>query len=187
MQGLYPKGFPSPAAPAAGDYDHHWFAVAGELGGKPAWVSCWRIESGESLFWDVTIARSDTSGYTSVESFTEQSAVVEPLTIRPVILQKLPAEAGPAFQEWRAGRQWHVSAGAGAPSDLLRLEIAVPAGQFAKSARFGAAEGLPWMEEALGSTTVTGTVRGQQLTNVRLIVAEATAEYREGFVPLVKS
>jgi hypothetical protein len=184
MQGLYSPGFP--LAATGDDYDHHWFAIAGQAGGHPVWVSCWRIESAGSVFWDVTVAKGGPNGYTSVESFTEQNSLVEPLAVQPVELQPLPADAGAELAGWQAGRRWRVTAGRQVAGDLLDLDISVAPGQFAKSARFGAAGGLAWMEEALGSTTASGTVAGQPLSNVRLVVAESTAEYEVAFVPLAR-
>ncbi|MFL5800693.1 MAG: hypothetical protein ACJ8CR_03025, partial [Roseiflexaceae bacterium] len=184
MQGLYPllqgAAAASPAQ-ASADYDHRWFAVAGQAGGQPVWVSAWRIEAAGGPFWDVTIARSGTSWMPA--STTEQSTMAEPLTVRELAWQPLPPAAGLGAQ--RAGTAWRITAGVQRPGDLIDLEIAVPPGQFAGSARFGALGGLTWVEEAVGAQA-TGTVQGQPLSGVTLAVAESTAEFYVEYLPLAR-
>jgi hypothetical protein len=183
MQGLYPllQGAAAGPAQTSADYDHHWFAVAGQAGGQPVWVSAWRIEAAGGPFWDVTIARSGTSW--TVDSTTEQSTVAEPLVVRELAWQALPPAAGLGAQ--RAGTAWRITAGVQQPGDLIDLEIVVPPGQFASSARFGALGGLTWVEEAVGAQA-SGTVQGQPLSAVTLAVAESTAEFYIDYLPLAR-
>lgn len=189
MQGLYPLLQGAAARPAAtgSDYDHHWFAVAGKLAGQPVRVSCWRIESAGGLYWVATIARGGGGGadYTSLISKTEADTVAYPLAVQPLVLQPLPDTAPAELAGLKTGQRWRVTAGQSAPSDLLDLTIEVLPGQFAQSTRFGAAGGLSWMEEALGSSTASGTVAGLPLTDVQLVVAETTAEYDLAFAPFI--
>src|SRR5262249_47266667 len=191
MQGLYPvlmangpAGTGAAPAQAETDFDHHWFAIAGQLAGKPVWISAWRIEGASGPHWDVTIAHSGGQDW-QVASTTEQSAAVAPLTVRPLAFQPLPASAGPALSGASAGTRWRLSAGATTARDLIDLEIVVPPGQFPDGARFGLAAGLSWVEEAVGMTA-TGTVGGQPLTNVTLVVAESTAEFYPQRLPFVR-
>jgi hypothetical protein len=191
MQGLYPllqsaavaraMGSPGPTQ-ASADYDHRWFAVAGQADGQAVWISAWRIEAPGGPFWDVTIARANGQDW-QVASTTEQSAAVEALTIRELAWQALPPTAGEGAL--RAGAAWRITAGVLRPGDLLDLEIAVPPGQFATSARFGTLGGLTWMEEAVG-VTAFGMVGRQALSDVTLAVAESTAEFYVGYLPLVR-
>jgi hypothetical protein len=190
MQGLYPAltalgvaGRSAAPTQAQADYDHHWFAIAGQLAGQPVWISAWRIEGAGGPLWDVTIARASGVDW-QVASTTEQSAAVAPLTVYPVAYQPLPASAGPAFSAARTGTRWRLSAGVAKPGDLIDLEIVVPPGQFPDGARFGLAAGLSWVEEAVG-VTATGTVGGQVLSDVTLAVAESTAEFYVEYLPLV--
>ena len=189
MQGLYPLLQGAAAghlrdgpAQASTDYDHHWFAVAGQAGGQPVYVSAWRIEAASGPFWDVTIARISGAGWT-VASTTEQSTAIQPLAVRELTWQPLPPSAG--LGAMQAGAAWRITAGVRQPGDLIDLEIAVPPGQFASSARFGALGGLSWMEEAVGKQA-SGTVQGQPLSGVTLAVAESTAEFSVGYLPLVR-
>jgi hypothetical protein len=184
MQGLYPllQGSAAGPAQAGTDYDHRWFAVAGQADGQPVWASAWRIDTANGPFWDVTIAHGSGTGW-KVASTTEQSAVVEPLAVRELAWQALPAGAGLGAQ--RAGASWRITAGVLRPGDLIDLVIGVPPGQFASSARFGALGGLTWMEEAIG-TQASGTVQGLPLSNVTLAVAESTAEFFVEYLPLTR-
>jgi hypothetical protein len=187
LQGLYlasaQAAWPTAPAQASADYDHHWFAIAGQLDGAPAWVSAWRIEGQDGPRWDVTIARG--SGPTwQVASTTEQSGAAFPLRIWPVDWQPLPASAGLASAAQRAGSAWRLSAGVSQPGDLLDLEVAVPPGQFANSARLGLIQGLEWVEEAVGTSAV-GSVLGKPLGGVVLAVAETTAEFYLQQLPLI--
>ena len=191
MQGLYlapttlgVAGTSVAPAQAQADYDHHWFAIAGQLAGQPVWISAWRIEGANGPLWDVTIARASGVDW-QIASTTEQSAAVAPLVVYPLAYQPLPASAGPASGAARAGTRWRLSAGLATPTDLIDLEIAVPPGQFPDGARFGLAAGLPWVEEAVG-VTASGTVGGQALNNVTLAVAESTAEFYVENLPLVR-
>jgi hypothetical protein len=182
MQGLYAiLGTAASPAQSGTDYDHRWFAVAGQAGGEPVWISAWRIEATGGPLWAVTIARSDTSW--AVESTTEQSTVAQALEVRELAWQPLPATAGLGAQ--RAGSTWRIRAGVAQPGDLIDLEIVVPPGQFASSARLGALGILSWMEEAVG-VQASGTVQGQPLSNVTLAVAESTAEFSVNYAPLVR-
>jgi hypothetical protein len=191
MQNLYPvlaasRSAGDSAAPtqAEADFDHHWFAIAGQVGGKPVWISAWRIEGPSGPFWDVTIARASGQDW-QVASTTELSTTVEPLSVRPLTYQPLPLSAGAAFSTANAGTRWRLSAGVASPGDLIDLELAVPPGQFPDGARFGLAAGLSWVEEAIG-VTATGTVGGQALSNVTLVVAESTAEFYPQRLPVVR-
>lgn len=171
------------AAEASPDYDHHWFAVAGQLDGAPVWVSAWRIEAPDGPRWDVTVARG--AGPTwQVASTTEQSGAAFPLRLWPLEWQALPASAGPASAAQRTGSAWRLSAGVSQPGDLLDLEIAVLPGQFANTARLGLIQGLDWVEEAVG-TSATGSLLGRPLAGVTLAVAETTAEFYLQRLPLV--
>jgi hypothetical protein len=71
------------------------------------------------------------------------------------------------------------------PRDLLDLTLMVPLGQFAKSARIGGNGITGFLEEAVG-VSATGTVQKQQLSGVRLVVAETTAEFAIQQLPLVQ-
>jgi hypothetical protein len=192
MQGLYPSSaarrLHGLAAPAAPDYDHHWFAIAGETVGTPVstpvWISAWRIEAAPSPLWDVTIAQGSGAAW-QVGWTTEASAVAEPLEVWPLAWQPLPATAGPGSSGLRTGRTWRLSAGVSQPGDLIALEVAVPAGQFANSVRLGAVQGLTWVEEAVG-VVASGTGLGKPLSNVRLVVAETTAEFYLQQLPLAQ-
>jgi len=171
------------AATPSADYDHHWFAVAGQSAGAPIWISAWRMEAQDGPRWDVTIARSVGTG-TPAASTTELSGAAFPLSVRPVAWQPLPSTAAAAASGQRTGSAWHLSAGMIQPGDLIDLEIVVPPGQFAPSARLGLIQGLDWMEEGIG-TSATGTVQRNPLTGVRLVVAETTAEFSLRQIPLV--
>jgi hypothetical protein len=188
IQGLYlaaaAQASRNLAAQASADYDHHWFAVAGQIAGAPAWISAWRIEAQDGPRWDVTIARGTGTGW-PVASTTELSGAAFPLNVRPVDWQPLPSSAAAAKSGQRTGRAWHLSAGISQPGDLLDLEIAVPPGQFAASARLGLIQGLDWVEEGVG-TSATGTVQGKPLSGVTLTVAETTAEFAIQQLPLVQ-
>jgi hypothetical protein len=191
MQGLYPAlttlgsaGTSAAPGQAQADYDHHWFAVAGQLAGQPVWISAWRIEGSSGPLWDVTVARASGVNW-QVTSTTEQSVAVAPLMVYPLAYQALPPSAGPAFGAARAGTRWRLSAGVAKPGDLIDLEIIVPPGQFPDGARFGLAAGLSWVEEAVG-VTASGTVGGQTLNNVTLAVAESTAEFYPQWLPMAR-
>src|SRR5262249_54279387 len=60
LQGLYlasaARNSRDLAAESSADYDHHWFAVAGQNEGAPIWISAWRVEAQDGPYWDVTIA-----------------------------------------------------------------------------------------------------------------------------------
>ena len=71
------------------------------------------------------------------------------------------------------------------PGDLLDLTLTVPPGQFAKSARIGGNAATGFLEEAVG-ISATGTVQKLQLSGVRLVVAETTAEFAIQQLPLVQ-
>jgi hypothetical protein len=193
MQGLYPVfGLAGTSmvlaavgpAQAEADYDHHWFAIAGQLAGAPVWISAWRIEQASGPLWDVTIARGSGTNW-QVASMTEQSAAVAPLTVRPLAYQPLPTSAGPALSGASTGIRWRLSAGQTTPGDLIDLEIVVPPGQFPDGARLGLAAGLSWVEEAVG-VAASGTVGGRPLSDARLVVAETTAEFYPQRLPLVR-
>jgi hypothetical protein len=186
IQGLYlslAQRRRAPAAAATTDYDHHWFAVAGQVEDKPVWISAWRMEAQDGPRWDVTIARGPLAEWKAV-STTEQSGALFPLSVRPTAWQSLPDTAAAAASGLRTGRAWHLSAGISKRGDLIDLEIAVPAGQFAGSARLGLIQGLDWMEEGVG-TFATGTVEGKSLSGVSLAVAETTAEFALQQLPIV--
>jgi hypothetical protein len=188
LQGLYlasaaPRGR-ALAATASPDYDHHWFAVAGQIDGAPAWVSAWRMEAQDGPRWNVTIARGAGASW-QVASTTEQSGAAFPLRVWPVAWQALPSSAAAAKLGQRTGSAWRLSAGTSQPGDLIDLEIGVPLGQFAASARLGLIQGLDWVEEAVG-TFAAGTVQSQPLGGVALAVAETTAEFALHGLPLVQ-
>ena len=171
------------AAQATADYDHHWFAVAGQRDGAPIWISAWRIEAQDGPRWDVTIARETGTNW-PVVSTTEQSGAAFPLSVWPTAWQPLPTTAAVASGQ-RTGSAWRLSAGISAPGDLIDLEIGVPAGQFASSARLGLIQGLDWVEEGVG-TFAAGTVLGKPLGGAVLAVAETTAEFAIQQLPLVQ-
>jgi hypothetical protein len=171
------------AAATSADYDHHWFAVAGQIDNEPVWISAWRMEAPDGPRWDVTIARGAGENW-QVAWTTEQSGAAFPLSVWPLAWQSLPSSAAAASGQ-RTGSAWRLSAGASQPGDLIDLEIAVPPGQFATSARLGLIQGLDWMEEGVG-TIATGTVLGQPLGGVTLAVAETTAEFAIQQLPLVQ-
>jgi hypothetical protein len=190
MQGLYlasgqAAGWHGLDAQASADYDHHWFAIAGQIDGAPIWISAWRIEAQDGPRWDVTIARGAGATW-QVASTTEQSGAAFPLQIWPLDWQPLPASAGPASAAQRTGSTWRLSAGISKSGDLLDLEIAVLPGQFANTARLGLIQGLEWVEEAVG-TSAAGSVLGKPLGGVTLAVAETTAEFYLQQLPLVAS
>ncbi len=109
--------------------------------------------------------------------------MAQPLVVRELAWQPLPASAGAGVQ--RAGSAWRITAGVAQPGDLIDLQIVVPPGQFAGSARLGALGILSWMEEAVGAQA-SGTVQGQPLSSVSLAVAESTAEFYVDYLPLVR-
>ncbi|MEO7909173.1 MAG: hypothetical protein ABIV47_05930, partial [Roseiflexaceae bacterium] len=192
IQGLYldsaARNSRALAAESSTDYDHHWFAVAGQRDGAPIWISAWRMEAQDGPRWDVTIAQGTTQGAVStwqVAWTTEQSGAAFPLSVLPVAWQPLPSTAAAAASGQRTGSAWHLSAGLIAPGDLIDLEIVVPPGQFAPSARLGLIQGLDWMEEGVG-TFAAGTVQGKPLAGVTLAVAETTAEFLLQHLPLVQ-
>jgi hypothetical protein len=187
MQGLYPafQAAATALAQTGTDYDHHWFAVAGQRGGEPVWISAWRIETQNGPLWDVTIARGGGGSYSSVpSSTTEESGVAYPLTVQLLAWQPL-GTVDPALSDLSTGQRWRITAGVSQPGDLIDLDITVPPGQFVTGARLGAAGGLSWMEEAVGVVAV-GTVAEQALSNVTLAVAETTAEFYLRYVSLVQ-
>jgi hypothetical protein len=186
IQGLYlaaARGNRDLAAPASGDYDHHWFAVAGQLEGAPVWISAWRMEAQDGPRWDVTIARG-TGPTWQVVSTTEQSVAAFPLQVWPVDWQALPSTAAAAKIGQRTGTSWRLSAGISQPGDLIDLEIAVPPDQFAASARLGLIQELDWVEEGVGMSA-SGTVQRKPLGGVTLAVAETTAEFAIQQLPMV--
>lgn len=180
MQGLRPKSFSNVPG---GDYDHHWFVVAGSItsksGTQPVWVSAWRIVSG-GTFWDVTIATGTGAGW-QASSYTEASSVAAPLAVAETLWQPVPALGSTAVRY--TGQGWHVAAGASAPGDLLDLTITVPAGQFTSGARAFPDGSLSFLEEGVGFSA-SGTVLGLPLSDVRLAVAETTAEFALSYLPL---
>ena len=182
MQGLRPV-IQAAGAPAqiGNDYDHHWFALAGTLDTGPVWISAWRIETTSGPLWDVTIAKG--SGSWSPVFKTEADTMAEPLTVDELAWQPIPGFTG-SVEPNATGTSWHLSAGTTQPGDLLDLTITVPPGQFAKSARIGGNGTTGFLEEAVG-ISASGTVEGQQLSGVRLVVAETTAEFALAHLPLL--
>lgn len=184
MQGLRPAQFAASArnrgslAQAADDYDHYWFAIAGQRNGVPIWISAWRIDDQSDALWDVTIAQG--SGAWNVTSYTDQSTVAQPLAIRILAWQPLPA--GGSQYGTSMGATFRLTAGLNQPGDLINLDLTVPPGQFTSDARLSAGNQGSVLE-AVG-TTATGTVLGQPLSNVSLVVAESTAEFYLQFLPL---
>ena len=179
MQGLRPK---SMAPVPSSDYDHHWFALAGTQatpsGPRPVWVSAWRIVSG-GTFWTVTIA----TGSAPAVSYTEASSVSAPLAVAETAWQEVPS----ITSGWNrfTGAGWRVTAGAGAPGDLLDLRVAVPPGQFASGGRAFSDDAVPFLEEGVGFSA-TGTVLGLPLSSVQLVVAETTVEFGHSFLPIAR-
>jgi hypothetical protein len=180
MQGLRPKSLtPAPL----GDYDHHWFALAGTQntpsGPRPVWVSAWRIVSG-GTYWSVTIA-AGASG--QAFSYTETSGALAPLAVAETAWQPVPALGNAPVR--MTGAAWHVTAGSNVPGDLIDLRLAVPPGQFAGGGRAFPDGTVAFLEEGVGFSA-SGTVLGFPLSDVRLVVAESTAEFAVGFVPLAR-
>jgi hypothetical protein len=84
------------------------------------------------------------------------------------------------------GTAWHLAAGALQAGDLLDLTITVPAGQLVGSGRLVGGGVTSFLEEGVG-VAAAGTVLGKPLSDVRLVVAESTAEFALQHVPLVRS
>lgn len=183
MQGLRPATLAAPGVAAqSDDYDHYWFAVAGQAGGEPVWISAWRIEDQDGPLWDVTIARGS-GGTWRATSYTEQSAVANPLAVRVLAWQPLPANATQPGTSM--GAAFHLAAGQTQPGDLLNLTLSVPPGQFVDDSRLSAGD-QGAMLEAVG-LTASGSVLGLALSNVSLVVAESTAEFYLRFLPLMQA
>jgi len=185
MQGLRPALFAASAqnrgsvAQATNDYDHYWFAVAGQSNGEPVWISAWRIDDHGDALWDVTIAQGSSTTW-GATSYTEQSTLAEPLAIRILAWQPLPP--GDSQYGTSMGATFRLTAGLSQPGDLISLDLAVPPGQFTSDARLSSGN-QGSVQEAVG-TTATGTVLGHPLSNVSLVVAESTAEFYLQFLPL---
>lgn len=176
MQGLRPRGLPTTPTPAD-DFDHHWFALAGSAAGGPVWISAWRIEQSGSPIWGVTVARGSGVSW-SVTSYTEASASATPLLVRPLLLQPLD----PILQD-STGAAWRLTAGITQPGDLLDLVVKVPAGQIIRSGRQSSIA-PSMLQEAVGFQA-SGTVQGQPIEDVLLVVAESTLELNGSFLPLL--
>lgn len=182
MQGLRPQGLPTGVG---GDYDHHWFAVTGTLatdsGPQPVWVSAWRIVAG-GTFWNVTIALG--ANPWNVTSIGEAGSAAQPLTVAEQAWQPVVSISGTPVRY--TGTAWHLAAGALQAGDLLDLTITVPAGQLVGSGRLVGGGVTSFLEEGVG-VAAAGTVLGKPLSDVRLVVAESTAEFALQHVPLVRS
>ena len=181
MQGLRP-GFLRQQPNAVqdvepGGYDHSWFALAGELvNGTAVWLSTWRIEDDVSgPYWVATVATGSGASWQIAASLTESSSAT-PLQVRELAWQPLPD----ASSDQRAATAWHIIA----PNNTFDLTLRTPPGQFTLSPRGADVLGQPFMVEAVG-TSASGTVLGQPLTNVKLVVAESTHEFYTEMLPLV--
>jgi hypothetical protein len=173
MQGIYPPVIQQPGSDPD-DYDHHWFAVDALQGTQPVRLSCWRIEQPTGPIWCVTVQQP---GAPPISATHEQPAV-QPLTVTPLTWQPQPS---PSTQ--LTGRSWHLRCGIAAPGDLLDLIIEeVPAGQFI-AARQGALSTQTPLLEAIG-LGARGTIRHRPLSQVRLVVAESSAEFPADSPPL---
>jgi hypothetical protein len=168
---------------AADDRRHDWFAVAAELDGMPIWISAWRVDTQGGPFWGLTIAQG--SGQTwQATSLTEKSAVVVPLTVGALAWQAYPEIPGSA-QNGRSTRvRWRFRAGEQQPDDLIDLEVEVPPGQFATSAGRVTLGNLTVVEEGIG-IVAQGTVRGQPLSNPKLVVGESSAGCYLQYIPVL--
>lgn len=156
----------------SGGFSHHWFALAGTLAnGKPIWLSAWRIDSGGSSVWDLTVATGSSAANTwAVQSFTDETAgVTQPLTVG-ILEWQLQPSSGSAVR--RTGQRWRLSLGSASVGDQLDLVLAVPAGQFIKSTRVGSTSSEP-MQEAIG-TQASGLIGGVALQSVSFAIGEST-------------
>lgn len=159
------------------EYDHHWFAIAATLAsGKTVWVSAWRIEYFDSPFWGVTIVSGSDQNWQIEQTLTEESGET-PLQVEILAWQPTPVVTDSSV----TGRRWRVVA----PNNILDVEISVPAGQFIGGTPFSGIGGPSQMQEAVG-TEASGTVMGETITAVSLVVAESTAEFYRTFLPTVQ-
>lgn len=177
MQGLRPSL--QPRIQETG-YDHHWFALAVELAdGSSAWISAWRIEDSVGPYWTVTIAQGQGSSWQIVRALTEGNSAT-PLKVETLSWQDIPQVFTPGQPRQSAGRRWRLTA----PDNSLNLELGVPPGQFITGPPLEGIGGPALMQEAIG-LEATGTVLGQQIKTVKLVVAESTAEFYQNFIPVV--
>lgn len=177
MQGLRPDFLRQQQTVEPGGYDHSWFALAGELAdGTAVWLSTWRIEEDISgPYWVTTVATGSGASWQIAASLTESSSAT-PLHVRELAWQPLPD----ASSDQRAATAWHIVA----PNNTFDLTLLTPPGQFTLSPRGADVLGQPFMVEAVG-TNASGTVLGQPLTRVKLVVAESTHEFYTEMLPLV--
>lgn len=156
------------------DFSHHWFCLACTLADDTsAWVTAWRIATGTSTVWCVTVATGRDATW-SVASTTEGGfAGAQPLSVEILEWQSIPAIT-PAR---RTGSRWRLRQGQATAGDALDLEIAVAPGQFISGARIATASSIP-MQEAIG-TDVSGSVGGKAIKSVAFAAAESTYSERE--------
>lgn len=180
MQSLYPN-LQQPAQPTS-DYDHHWFAIAGEVDDTPLFISAWRIESARGPRWNVTIARP---GW-AAQSFTHDLAAAQPLLVQPLGYQPLAGYGVDVPAGEQIGTSWRIQAGVSRAGDLIDIVVEVPPGQVISSSRLSALGGAGLIEEAIG-IRASGSVQGKPLITAYLVVAESTMEVfpRFAYLPLV--
>jgi hypothetical protein len=110
---------------------------------------------------------------------TEENSAT-PLKIETLNWQEIPAVLTPNQPQQSAGRQWRLTA----PDNSLNVELGVPVGQFISGVPLEDIGGPAQMQEAIGKEA-TGTVLGQAIKTVKLVVAESTAEFYQNFIPVV--
>ncbi len=178
MQGLQ-SIVPLTLAAAPADYDHDWFAIAAQLSnGTPVWISAWKNEDVDGPFWCATVALNSGAGW-SASSVTDEDIIAAPLSIRVIEWQSLPAAAGSAEG---AGVTWRLTAGVNQANDLIDMQLTVPRGQFIMG---DSLTGNGWVLEGVG-TQASGTVLGQPIGAVKLVVAESSVELPLTFLPLIQ-
>ncbi len=163
------------------EYAHHWFAIAATLeSGQKVWVSAWRIEHFDSPFWVVTIASGSGQSWQIEQAVSEESGV-DPLQVEVLAWQPVPF----ATDSRITGSRWRVVASNGV-TNILDVEIGVPPGQFIEGKPISGIGGPSQMQEAIG-TDVSGTILGEPISSVSLVVAESTADVAGTliFLPLV--
>lgn len=157
-----------------GAFSHHWFCLACTLADDtPAWVTAWRIVSGASATWCVTVATGRDATWSVASTTDEQFAGAQPLSVEILDWQSIPGTSPTR----RTGSRWRIQQGQAAAGDTLDLAIAVPPGQFIQNARSSTATSIS-MQEAVG-TSASGRVGGKTITSVAFAVAESTYSERQ--------